>query len=948
MNKLLFLGKVTNLYAEDYQRLQDTIDANLKTLYKVTVNNPDQPAIIRGFQLAINSIDATKIDIYHISNTGAIVTGDNNILESSKTYVAFSLPEYVENEIYYIYAKVVITQKSFDPQTGTYVSQPRRLDFSTYDYVYDTEFIDYEPAVYTQSEYNALTLEEKKNLICLGTVTAHGVGNALTDLNVSSPPRIYAAARQTEGQITESNISDTIRMPQYWVKSTSKTMGVAENDNYIISDINQKFTLVDDLNDLRTQIRLIKGTASYRDQASGSLANLDPLGDSLHSNGVDNQNANSMKVTVVSGYTVRVQSGKGLIHGKVVSTPSTTLPQFTITPVPLTVVNQETGYTVPPDGEPGWSLYFQLSRNSSGGYTIGPLEGNNTPTVEVYYLGEWHTLSDSSVDYTSDGRIRVSTEATDPGQPLRVSYRYGRARCDLIYVTYDNQFQIVQGVPLASNKTIPPIPNPPSNSVLLLAAIHVKPFATSITSSDIIDLRTMIQPVRDIVFLPSDSYILNPIYQTNKLTYRDNLDNVVNPTISNGYWSQVIVSGDKRIQTSVPNSQVHGYVYCPQNSELWILREKFFDSGSITLYFQDDPTQDAFSSTIISVPRISGTAEGPYLQRLKTGITRGYHKFVIASGTGNFGVYGFIIGDLSVFYKGFVPEVDISGTEKLVKFDSLSTKIEIVGDRKGVLLTEPISSSTTKHFCTSSGVYLQRSDAESQHPISRKISWNAQTPTSNDYNVLFNAISENTRDKISFILPTTLGSFVNLKWLRFNFSASGGISQQLQVIIHNEDSSQILFQTSISTSNILTDGSYTYIVLNYTIATGLPFHIHVKRAELSGDATKIKTSSVSTPSLSESLYALYITPNPGLYPSNDSIRLYKLDNTLLIPETQTSDDVLSNNIPPDERMLFPIPVDFSNDTTWNNWDYPGLGVGIDYITGRIKFSTDAYNLINTP
>jgi len=945
MDKLLFLGKVIDLYAEDYQRLQDTIDSNLKTLFRVTVNNPDEPAIIRGFNLTINSTDPTKVDIYHVSSPGAIVNGDNEVVETDKTYISYALPSYTDNQVYRIYAKVTKSYKSFDPQTGTYLTQPKRLDLATYTYVYDTEVYDYEPAIYTIDEYNALTAEEKKNLVVLGAVTAHGDGQPLTDLDLDI--RVYSAARQTSGAITEENISDSIRMPQYWVRSTSATPGVSENDNFS----GTKQTLVDDLNDLRTHIRKIKGTLTYQDDASGSLANLDPLADNLHVSGIDYQSANALKVVPKLSFTVKVTSGKCLISGKVVTATATPEVTVTLSPSELTLVEEQehSTYLIPSPEEdpsmPGWTYPVTLLNNASTGAIIGPPEGYVKPRVWENRGGTWWELNSDQILYYPEGQVRFDTAAVEGGNYFKITYRYGYTRYDLIYANSQNQFLSVQGTYTNSSNTTPIIPNPPDNNCLLLGAVKLYPFQSSISTSDIVDLRVFLQPVRDIIALQSNSYIQEKIFKPNSFVYLSPSEVTENPTNPAASWKLELVDGEYRCSSKQASCIMYGYMYFPENSELWLLREKNYQTTTITLYFQDNPTQDTLTSSVITLDKLTTASQGPYLQKVKSGITRGYHKFIIVTSTLPFGLYGVVAGNLSVFYKGLQASGSGETSSKVVLFDSLQATIQVDDNRKGTILIEPTSSSTYKHFCKSSGDYLERVDCESVYPIARRCAGRLTT-ASNTYAVPFGTTPTETSDHmLSINVSTSFGSTVKLKWVRFKFTDRGETNKTFLVILHDSSNNAVIQKTCNTNDIILND--YTYIELdNIEIFTGVSYHFHIIRNQVSGVSTLLQSNV--TNNFNTALFALYNTPLGGLYPTSDSIRFYKLDGTLLIPETQSLDNALVGNVPPDERMLFPMAVDFSNTSIWDSWDYEnGYAVGIDYITGRIKFSTLAFNLVNT-
>ena len=958
MEKLIFQGKVVDLYAEDYQRLQNTIDANLKTLFRITVNNPDEPAIIRGFNLQINSTNNTRIDIYHTTPPGAIVTGYNEVVESSKTYLNYPLPSYEDGQVYIIYANVIRKFKSFNPQTGEYEDSPKRLDLATYQYVYDTEVYDYQPAIYTENEYNNLSSEQKKNLIVLGSVTAHGVGQPLTDLNLDI--RIYSAARQTSGAITEENISDSTRMPQYWVKSTLLTVPYVENDNF--PSTSNKLTLVDDLNDLRTQIRKIKGTSSYRDEVDGSLANLDPLADSLHASGVDYRNANALKIIPYSGFQVRVSSGKCLVGGKILSLLPTSNVLIQCDPVPLYSVTNEL-YTVPIADvtNPGYTLPLYLSNNkNTGAIVIPPLGYDSVYVEENDPPGQWTFIPSENYIWTSEGSIIFNANVIEPGHTVRISYRYGYSRYDIIYVDSSNTFGRIEGTYTNSSQPVPIIPNPTTSDMLLLAAVKLYPGQSAISTADIVDLRVQVQPVRDIIALDSNSYIIQKIFKPNTFVYLNPTGIPEDPTNPYSFWKRELIGEDYRFTNSMSGTcEIYGYAYFPENSEMWIIREKNYADCSITLQFQSNPTNPTFSSSTINITKVGIAEEGPYLQKVRSNISKGYHKFIIQTSSQPFGFYGVVIGNLSTFYRGLQTGSKASIDTKLVTFNTLQTKILIDDSRKGIILSEPTSSSTNRHFCKLNGDYLTRNDCNSIYPIARRCLANLQVSSPAQYELTMQnlgSLSEsNPLDKLFINIDTRYGTTIRCKWLRLCFTQQGSpLDSSVAIVLHDSNNNLIkLSQINLSEINLTPPTNhfytipYTYINLNdVVISTGVQYHIHIVRVGSSTTSTKIKTTVEGN--ANTAVFGLYYTPDSGLYPSDDSIRLYNTTGALIVPETSSGDNVLVNNIPPDERMLFPIAIDFSNDSFWNSWNYEqGYGVGIDYITGRIKFSEAAFQLLNS-
>ena len=64
MNQLYFEGRIINLYAEDYQFLQNSINETIVNTLKYLIGNKNEPCIAQGFNLRINSVNNTTFDIY--------------------------------------------------------------------------------------------------------------------------------------------------------------------------------------------------------------------------------------------------------------------------------------------------------------------------------------------------------------------------------------------------------------------------------------------------------------------------------------------------------------------------------------------------------------------------------------------------------------------------------------------------------------------------------------------------------------------------------------------------------------------------------------------------------------------------------------------------------------------------------------------------------------------
>jgi hypothetical protein len=101
MNKLIFDAKVLNLYAEDFQYLQDTTEENIHKVGRLTLAYPFQKGIIRGFELEIGPSVLTTVSIYHnnVAGAGYLLTSTGDIIETSTGISDIAMSDYTAGTV---------------------------------------------------------------------------------------------------------------------------------------------------------------------------------------------------------------------------------------------------------------------------------------------------------------------------------------------------------------------------------------------------------------------------------------------------------------------------------------------------------------------------------------------------------------------------------------------------------------------------------------------------------------------------------------------------------------------------------------------------------------------------------------------------------------------------------------------------------------------------------
>lgn len=272
MNQLYFEGRIVNLYAEDYQFLQDSVNDTIVNTLKYLIGNKQEPCIVQGFQLRVNTSDNTKFDIYHdtFNSKGAIINGNGILEEYSTTATAQSLITYVSGTVVGVYAKLSQVYASHNRKTNTIEESQEAFDLFLQKKVYNRYIQKIEIVQLTDTSYDSLTATQKREYILLGKFTAAGTGSAITGPTLTDVNYMFIDIGKQS--ITVDNLVTNFLLPQTMVAPT----GTNENDNFYSEPDN----LQDDLNKLRTILRDVKQTENWDDPSSGvsgSIAEMNAL-----------------------------------------------------------------------------------------------------------------------------------------------------------------------------------------------------------------------------------------------------------------------------------------------------------------------------------------------------------------------------------------------------------------------------------------------------------------------------------------------------------------------------------------------------------------------------------------------------------------------------------------------------------------------------------------------
>jgi hypothetical protein len=479
MNKILFDATIHNLYAPDYAYLQDNTEEELKKLYRMSIQNPGVAAIIKGFNLAVSTTYPTKVKIYHEGGYGGLVSKDGDIVETTNILDGIDASDSTAGVENFVYIRLYRATGTFNKSTETVeLGVERNIDLYDYERFADREVDQWEVKVYTQAEVLALTSTELEELACLGSFIANGTSEIET---ITNNGRVLVRSFIQEGSIQTEMIAST----GFVISQQENVLPSATVDDSFTGDTEN---LEDDLNEIRTEIKNVKGTQYWDEYISNSLLDADSAANKLFGNGIIPDEWNELEVIPNStGLSVVVQSGKSLVEGDI-------------------------AYVLP-------SQSIVLTLDSSSTTTVGDWEQRQGEVHEVPALPSTVTLNYQNVgnvkvtdkfgepypngfregiDYTINYATGVITipptiESRIALEEIHVYYEWGYNRYDLVEIGENNVIRIKTGTP-----GVNPVPPTPTERFLPLAQILVNPFSATLSSSDVIDSRTFSQYIRNL------------------------------------------------------------------------------------------------------------------------------------------------------------------------------------------------------------------------------------------------------------------------------------------------------------------------------------------------------------------------------------------------------------------------------------------------------------------
>jgi len=575
MNKIVFDAKIQNLYSPDYEYLQDSIDTEIKKVFRQNIQNPFINAIIKGFNLRASISDPSKILIYHGDSYGGVITSTGEIVETSDSVDLVAASDITPGVVNYVYIRVYQVYGTFNKKSKTVEEGVQKnIDLYSYTKTYDRLVLKWEIHVYTQSEYLALDSSLKSQLIGLGSFVANGTSPITS---ISEAGRIYTRSFIQQGSIKTAMISSTGFIITQHNVSTSEQV-----DDYYAGT---PYYLQDDLNKVRTIIREVKGTTYYDDYIDNSLLTSDASANKLHGNGVLPEEWNELQVVSNStGLAVVVLPGKAVVRGGV----SHVLQGAPILLPLAPQSNHQIGDWATRTGEEHYVSHkptsFSLNFKNVGNLKITDIY--NEPYPEGF---------DEGIDYTVDyenGIVYIPVVGSRIAEEtVKCYYQWGYTRYDIVEIGERNVVQIKTGVAKPN-----PQPPAPDTSFLLLYQIKVDPFNLTIPTENLIDTRVYSQYVRNLYEINAPA-ISEYDFTINKVTYL---------TSSGVYdsgqtqWALTTYKDESIAITSTGGTRILTAVSCLPNDELWLLVDKTPWVNNITVELNPVAGYQEFGLNVLS------------------------------------------------------------------------------------------------------------------------------------------------------------------------------------------------------------------------------------------------------------------------------------------------------------------------------------------------------------
>jgi len=625
MNQLYFEGKYVDLYAEDYVYLQENIHTEYLKIIDMMILGGVGSYIVSNFILKVSTTDNTKLLVSQEGDKGVILVKSGLMIEASSDIDNITLSDSTYGVKNNIYCKCFQAYASYDMKTQTIVEARKTPDLITHSLVYNRKIDKIEIVVYTDSEYAALTQSQKDELVFLGSTIAQGSGQPL--IIVDTTQVSYITARVNDHIITFEQLDPDLMFPQKMVAPTST--GSVDDHYYNIPEASN---IQDNLNEIRTMLRDIKGSDYWDDTAfvvRGSI----PETNTLWKQGVFLGYSGEYTTVLSSTGLVSTSSGSALIYSNIKHINNTT----------EIILEDNTEH-----------LVGDLSDYSFG---------------EVHYIGP--TPNSFYLNYTSTGNVTVTelhivrsidpesefVRATDPanlvsgddyyydeltGQVVTFYSSFMHDSFVLCTYTYKNpQINTLEltayglGISEGLESSKPePVMNT-STGILVLGEItkpglpNLPELVTVPTTSQ----RNELREVREILSTDLANYTSTgvfrnfPYYAVHKLSVLSSSTGVI---VDKGlYWDVTTKENYDNVFSLIDTGELHTIIHTQEDDELWI--ETFTGSTEdVELKIEYTTSTGGFDNTIYyTIPQTSGLDYKSIVKLLHKGFEKGYHKVKI-------------------------------------------------------------------------------------------------------------------------------------------------------------------------------------------------------------------------------------------------------------------------------------------------------------------------------
>jgi hypothetical protein len=681
MQKLYFGAKALKVYSEDIDNLQDSIQSEIVSIFKQTIEPTSDAAVIQGFDIFVDDITTpanTKFMVRHPKGVGSFLTKSGNIVIDSATARGISLASQNAGDVNVICVERYVEYGSYDKVNDTFLSGSKKnIDLSDQTLVFDRVVDKCRIVVFTLSDFESL--QNKNNIVELGRVTAKGVGSVYAQSDISNT-KVYVQQKILNNSITLEKFHPDIQIPQWNVDST------------LVSRVNDSFTgtpntLEDNINQIRTEIKQIKDTSEYFPSwdapPPSSLANVNPYLLATHKDGVCKGYESELSVsthTDISGVDyVTINEGKYVFNGETRTVYSANKPTLALDPIELLESGTTNEASVVTTNEKHWipnlanyeKYIIVLDKKRIKKAIINESE-NNSGSIRVYtYDGSAVSLCVRGSDYTViDGDIVVLGNGSIDGEYIYVYYTYSFIRYDAIDFGADGTVHITKGetplrdvssggvdypyeiagwMPSYKPSDIPNNPSDPSNPnsknfYLRFWVIERVPFR-GIEDTDLIDCRFYLIAIKDTTEIPANA-VSRSNFSLNKFSYcapDGTLDT------ENEFWAESTKGNKPYKVANIAKSSCNVLVYTKDKDDVFIRCSKSERLTNIRVEIEKNTKSDIYELVFFSLISASPVDDEPIL--INYDFTEGYHKIKITlQNDSQFKFWGMLVGNTELQY----------------------------------------------------------------------------------------------------------------------------------------------------------------------------------------------------------------------------------------------------------------------------------------------------------